>query len=127
MTDKELKKKKEELVKILFAKIDGVGNEKSLKSIYEIVRRQNELLNIHDTKIENLFDEITGFFKPNTKDKIKHALNDIFDKYDKRDKRGELVYSPEIRKQITDLIDKINKICDETFWDRFFKVLGIGS
>lgn len=125
MTDKELKK--EELIKMLFAKIDGVDNNGSLKSIYEIVRKQNELLDTHDSKLENLFDAVTGFFKPNTKDKIKHALNDIFDKYDKRDKSGELVYSPETRKQIADLIEKINEICDETFWDRFLKVLGIGS
>lgn len=127
MTDKELKKEKEGLIKTLFAKIDSVGNNDSLKSIYEIVKKQNELLNIHDTKLENLFDEIAGFFKPNTKDRIKHSLNDIFDKYDKRDKKGELIYSPEIRKQISDLIEQINKVCDDNFWDRFLKVLGIGS
>ena len=112
---------------MLFEKIDGVNNNDSLKSIYEIVRKQNEFLDIHDSKFENLFDTITGFFKPNTKDKIKHALTDIFDKYDKKDKRGELIYPPKTRKQISDLIEQINKICDETFWDRFLKVLGIGS
>ena len=77
MTDKELKREKEGLIKMLFAKVDGVDNNDSLKSIYEIVRRQNELLDIHDSKFENLFDAITGFFKSNTKEKIKHALSDI--------------------------------------------------
>lgn len=127
MTDKELKKEKEELLKMLFTKIDGVTNNNSLKEIFEIVKKQNALLDIHDSKFENLLDGLTGLFKPGTKDKIKHQLNDIFDKYDKRNKSGKWVYSPETRKQIADLIEKINKICDETFWDRFLKVLGIGS
>lgn len=127
MVDKKLKKEKEELIKTLFIKIEGVNNNDSLKKIFDIVKHQNELLDIHDSKFENMIDGITGIFKPNIKDKIKHSLNDIFDKYDMQDKRGELVYSSEIRKQIADLIEQINKICDETFWDRFLKVLGIGS
>ncbi len=127
MIDKELKKEREELLKMLFAKSDGVTNNNSLKEIFEIVKKQNVLLDIHDSKFENLLDGLTGLFKPGTKDKIKHQLDDIFDKYDKKNKNGEYVYSESTRKQIADLIEQINKICDETFWDRFLKVLGIGS
>lgn len=127
MTDKELKKEKSELLNALINKIEKVNDKDSLKEILDLVKSMNDVFDCYDSKLENLFDAMTGFFKPNTKDKIKHALNDIFDKYDKKDKKGELVYSEESRKRIASLIERINKICDETFWDRFLKVLGIGS
>ena len=127
MTDKELKKEKGELIKALFTKIDSVNNNDALKSIFEIVKKQNALLDIHDSKLDNLIDTVTGLFKQNIRDRIKHELNDIFDKYDIKNKSGELIYSLETRTQIANLMEQINTICDETFLDRFLKILGIGS
>ena len=127
MIDKELRKEKEELLTELFAKIDNVKKDNDLKDIYDEIKRVNDLLDNHDSKFDNLIDSISDILKPKIKGKIKSKLNDIFDNYDKRDKDGNTVYSENERNQIRCMLEKINAICDRNFWDRFKKVLGIGS
>lgn len=127
MVDKTLKKEKEELLKQLFDSIDRINNNNDLKEVYDQVSKTNDKLDIHDSKFDNLVDSIIEWIKPNAKSKIKEKIKDILDNYDKTDKQGVLIYSEEERKQICIMIEKVNDICNRNFWDRFKKVLGIGS
>ena len=127
MVDKTLKKEKEELLKQLFDGIDGINNNNDLKEVYNQVSKTNDKLDIHDSKFDNLVDSIIEWIKPNVKSKIKTKIKDILDNYDKTDKQGVSIYSEEERKQICIMIEKVNDICNRNFWDRFKKVLGIGS
>ena len=127
MVDKTLKKEKEELLKRLFDSIDGINNNNDLKEVYDQVSKTNDILDIHDSKFDNLVDSITERIKPKVTRKIKEKIKDILDNYDKTDKHGVLIYSEEERKQIRIMIEKVNDICNRNFWDRFKKVLGIGS
>ncbi len=127
MVDRNLKKEKEDILKFLYEKIDVINNPYTLKCILEKVQRLNELLDIYDRLLENLFSDINVQITKNEKKKIKKLLSDIFDKYDARNKSGELIYSESNRKDIQQLIKEINEECDKSFLDRFLTILGIGS
>lgn len=127
MSNDELKKEKHELISMLLVKIDSVKNNSDLKCIYDELKKVNDLLDMYDNKFDNLWDFVSETFKPKTKDKIKNCLNDIFDNYDKKNKDGTFKYSEEDRTLIKGLINKINDICDKDFWERFKKVLGMGT
>mgnify|MGYP007039083063 CR=1 FL=1 len=127
MVDRNLKKEKEDILKFLYEKIDVINNPYTLKCILEKVQRLNELLDIYDRPLENLFSDINVQITKNEKKKIKKLLSDIFDKYDARNKSGELIYSESNRKDIQQLIKEINEECDKSFLDRFLTILGIGS
>lgn len=127
MVDRSLKKEKEDILKFLYEKIDVINNPYTLKCILEKVQRLNELLDIYDRPLENLFSDINVQITKNEKKKIKKLLSDIFDKYDARNKSGELIYSESNRKDIQQLIKEINEECDKSFLDRFLTILGIGS
>jgi G3E family GTPase len=127
MIDKKMKEEKEEILKLLYNKIDSINDTNTLKRIAEKVKKINDLLDIYDTKFENLLSTVIQFFTPKEKSRIKKMLEDIFDKYDKRDKQGQLLYSETYRKEIQNLIEEINKECDKDFWTRFKTILGIGT
>lgn len=127
MTNKELRKEKDELLSYLHDKISKVKNNSDLKEILQKVDNLNSYLDKNDSSLENLLDSISQVFSPSLQSKIKKKLNDIFDKYDKVDKNGNAVYSSDDKAKISELIKDINDICDRNFWDRFKIVLGIGS
>lgn len=127
MTNKELRKEKDELLSYLHDKISKVKNNSDLKEILQKVDNLNSYLDKNDSSLENLLDSISQVFSPSLQSKIKKKLNDIFDKYDKVDKNGNAVYSSNDKAKISELIKDINDICDRNFWDRFKIVLGIGS
>ena len=127
MVDKNLKKEKEEILKLLYEKIDAINDSYTSKCILEKVQRLNDLLDIYDHPFENLLSDINVQITKNEKKKIKKILSDIFDKYDARDKSGELIYSESNRKDIQELIREINEECDKSFLERFLTILGIGS
>ena len=127
MIDKKMKEEKEEILKLLYNKIDSINDTNTLKRIAKKVKTINDLLDIYDTKFENLLSTVIQFFTPKEKSRIKKMLEDIFDKYDKRDKQGQLLYSETYRKEIQNLIEEINKECDKDFWTRFKTILGIGT
>ena len=127
MTDKELKKEKDELLSYLYDKISKVKSNSDLKEILRKVDDLNIYLDKNDSSTENIFDSISQFFSAPMQGKIKKKLNDVFDKYDKIDKNGNPIYSDTDRARISDLIKNINDVCDRNFWDRFKIVLGIGS
>lgn len=127
MNDKELRKEKEELLAYLYEKIDKVKSDSDLKEILKKVDELNSYFDIKDSKFENLIDAITQSLSCSTKSKIKKKLNDIFDKYEKKNKAGTLIYTDNERRKIQELIKQINDICDKNFWDRFKIVLGIGT
>lgn len=127
MTNKELRKEKDELLSYLHDKISKVKNNSDLKEILQKVDNLNSYLDKNDSSLENLLDSISQVFSPSLQSKIKKKLNDIFDKYDKVDKNGNAVYSSNNKAKISELIKDINDICDRNFWDRFKIVLGIGS
>lgn len=127
MNDKELRKEKEELLAYLYEKIDKVKSDSDLKEILKKVDELNSYFDIKDSKFENLIDAITQSLSSSTKSKIKKKLNDIFDKYEKKNKVGTLIYTDNERRKIQELIKQINDICDKNFWDRFKIVLGIGT
>lgn len=127
MKNRELEKEKDELLSYLHDKISKVKNNSDLKEILQNVDNLNMYLDKNDSSLENLLDTISQAFSPSLQSKIKKKLNDIFDKYDKVDKKGNAVYSDDDKTKIKDLIKNINDICDRNFWDRLKIVLGIGS
>lgn len=128
MTDRELKKEKDELKDILFSKIENVKNNNDIKKIAEKVDALNEYLDGDDSRIANLLDNIVIIFSPTQKSKIKKKITDILDNYDKIDKKSNLpIYSNEKKEKIKTLIKEIDDICNRNLWDRFINVLGIGS
>ncbi len=128
MTDRELKKEKDELKDILFSKIENVKNNNDIKKIAEKVDALNEYLDGDDSRIANLIDNIAIIFSPTQKSKIKKKITDILDNYDKIDKKsGVPIYSNEKKEKIKNLIKEIDDICNRNLWDRFINVLGIGS
>lgn len=127
MTDKELRKEKDDLLAYLFEKISKVKSNTDLKEILKKVDELNVYLDKNDSPLENLLDTITQNLSLSIQTKIKRKLNDIFDKYDKKSKTGTLIYTDSDRQKIQELIRQINEICDKNFWDRFKTVLGIGT
>lgn len=127
MTDKELRKEKDDLLDCLFEKISKVKSNTDLKEILKKVDELNVYLDKNDSPLENLLDTITQNLSTSIQTKIKRKLNDIFDKYDKKSKAGALIYTDSDRQKIQELIRQINEICDKNFWDRFKTVLGIGT
>lgn len=127
MTDKELRKEKDDLLAYLFEKISKVKSNTDLKEILKNVDELNVYLDKNDSPLENLLDTITQNLSLSIQTKIKRKLNDIFDKYDKKSKTGTLIYTDSDRQKIQELIRQINEICDKNFWDRFKTVLGIGT
>lgn len=128
MTDRELKKEKDELKDILFSKIENVKNNNDIKKIAEKVDALNEYLDGDDSRIANLIDNIEIIFSPTQKSKIKKKITDILDNYDKIDKKsGVPIYNNEKKEKIKNLIKEIDDICNRNLWDRFINVLGIGS
>lgn len=127
MTDKELRKEKDDLLDYLFEKISKVKSNTDLKEILKKVDELNVYLDKNDSPLENLLDTITQNLSTSIQTKIKRKLHDIFDKYDKKSKADELIYTDSDRQKIQELIRQINKICDKNFWDRFKTVLGIGT
>ena len=128
MTDRELKKEKDELKNILFSKIENVKNSNDIKKIAEKVDALNEYLDGDDSRIANLIDNIVIIFSPTQKSKIRKKITDIIDNYDKIDKKSGIpIYSNEKKEKIKTLIKEIDDICNRNLWDRFINVLGIGS
>lgn len=127
MTDKELRKEKDDLLDYLFEKISKVKSNTDLKEILKKVDELNVYLDKNDSPLENLLDTITQNLSTSIQTKIKRKLHDIFDKYDKKSKADELIYTDSDRQRIQELIRQINEICDKNFWDRFKTVLGIGT
>ncbi len=127
MKNRELEKEKNELLSYLHDKISKVKNNSDLKEILQNVDNLNMYLDKNDSSLENLLDTVSQAFSLSLQSKIKKKLNDIFDKYDKVDKKGNAVYSDDDKTKIKNLIKNINDICDRNFWDRFKIVLGIGS
>ena len=127
MTDKELRKEKDDLLDCLFEKISKVKSNIDLKEILKKVDELNVYLDKNDSPLENLLDTITQNLSTSIQTKIKRKLHDIFDKYDKKSKAGALIYTDSDRQKIQELIRQINEICDKNFWDRFKTVLGIGT
>ena len=127
MTDKELRKEKDDLLDYLFEKISKVKRNTDLKEILKKVDELNVYLDKNDSPLENLLDTITQNLSTSIQTKIKRKLHDIFDKYDKKSKADELIYTDSDRQKIQELIRQINEICDKNFWDRFKTVLGIGT
>ena len=127
MTDKELRKEKDDLLDYLFEKISKVKSNTDLKEILKKVDELNVYLDKNDSPLENLLDTITQNLTTSIQTKIKRKLHDIFDKYDKKSKADELIYTDSDRQKIQELIRQINEICDKNFWDRFKTVLGIGT
>ena len=127
MTDKELRKEKDDLLDYSFEKISKVKSNTDLKEILKKVDELNVYLDKNDSPLENLLDTITQNLSTSIQTKIKRKLHDIFDKYDKKSKADELIYTDSDRQKIQELIRQINEICDKNFWDRFKTVLGIGT
>lgn len=127
MTDKELRKEKDDLLDYLFEKISKVKSNTDLKEILKKVDELNVYLDKNDSPLENLLDTLTQNLSTSIQTKIKRKLHDIFDKYDKKSKAGALIYTDSDRQKIQELIRQINEICDKNFWDRFKTVLGIGT
>lgn len=127
MKNRELEKEKDELLSYLHDKISKVKNNSDLKEILQNVDNLNMYLDKNDSSLENFLDTVSQAFSLSLQSKIKKKLNDIFDKYDKVDKKGNAVYSDDDKTKIKNLIKNINDICDRNFWDRFKIVLGIGS
>ena len=127
MTDKELRKEKDDLLDYLFEKISKVKSNTDLKEILKKVDELNVYLDKNDSPLENLLDTITQNLSTSIQTKIKRKFHDIFDKYDKKSKADELIYTDSDRQKIQELIRQINEICDKNFWDRFKTVLGIGT
>lgn len=127
MTDKELRKEKDDLLDYLFEKISKVKSNTDLKEILKKVDELNVYLDKNDSPLENLLDTITQNLSTSIQTKIKRKLHDIFDKYDKKSKADELIYTDSDRQKIQELIRQINEICDKNFWDSFKTVLGIGT
>lgn len=127
MTDKELRKEKDDLLDYLFEKISKVKSNTDLKEILKKVDELNVYLDKNDSPLENLLDTITQNLSTSIQTKIKRKLHDIFDKYDKKGKADGLIYTDSDRQKIQELIRQINEICDKNFWDRFKTVLGIGT
>ena len=127
MTDKELRKEKDDLLDCLFEKISKVKSNTDLKEILKKVDELNVYLDKNDSPLENLLDTITQNLSTSIQTKIKRKLHDIFDKYDKESKAGALIYTDSDRQKIQELIRQINEICDKNFWDRFKTVLWIGT
>ena len=127
MTDKELRKEKDDLLDYLFEKISKLKSNTDLKEILKKVDELNVYLDKNDSPLENLLDTITQNLSTSIQTKIKRKLHDIFDKYDKKSKADELIYTDSDRQKIQELIRQINEICDKNFWDRFKTVLGIGT
>ena len=127
MKNRELEKEKNELLSYLHDKISKVKNNSDLKEILQNVDNLNMYLDKNDSSLENLLDTVSQAFSLSLQSKNKKKLNDIFDKYDKVDKKGNAVYSDDDKTKIKNLIKNINDICDRNFWDRFKIVLGIGS
>lgn len=127
MTDKELRKEKDDLLDYLFEKISKVKSNTDLKEILKKVDELNVYLDKNDSPLENLLDTITQNLSTSIQTKIKRKLHDIFDKYDKKSKADELIYTDSDRQKIQELIRQINEICNKNFWDRFKTVLGIGT
>ena len=127
MKNRELEKEKDELLSYLHDKISKVKNNSDLKEILQNVDNLNMYLDKNDSSLENFLDTVSQAFSLSLQCKIKKKLNDIFDKYDKVDKKGNAVYSDDDKTKIKNLIKNINDICDRNFWDRFKIVLGIGS
>ncbi len=124
--DKDIKKEKEELQKLLFDKIDSVKKDSVLREIAEKVDTLNDKLDIHDTRLANFFDNISVHFST-LKGKIRKRVNDILDNYDKVKKDKTPVYSDEEKAAIAKLIQEIDEICNRNLWDRFKIILGIGT
>lgn len=124
MTDKELRKEKDDLLDYLFEKISKVKSNTDLKEILKKVDELNVYLDKNDSPLENLLDTITQNLSTSIQTKIKRKLHDIFDKYDKKSKADELIYTDSDRQKIQELIRQINEICDKNFWDRFKTVWG---
>lgn len=127
MTDKELRKEKDDLLDYLFEKISKVKSNTDLKEILKKVDELNVYLDKNDSPLENLLDTITQNLSTSIQTKIKRKLHDVFDKYDKKSKADELICTDSDRQKIQELIRQINEICDKNFWDRFKTVLGIGT
>ncbi len=127
MTDKELRKEKDDLLDCLFEKISKVKSNTDLKEILKKVDELNVYLDKNDSPLENLLDTITQNLSTSIHTKIKRKLHDIFDKYDKKSKADALIYTDSDRQKIQELIRQINEICDKNFWDRFKTVLKIGT
>lgn len=117
---------KADLQKTLIEKVEATKDEEKLRKIMEILRDTNNKLNHHDSAFENFLSNVVGLLTPKQKKKAVLFIKDIFDKYDKKEK-GIDIYSPAEKQMIADAIKQINDICDEDFWDRFWKVLGVGS
>ena len=126
MTDKELKKEKEEVIDFLFKKIDSVKDNNKLQRILKATEPVKEYTDIYDNALEQFLGKIADSMNEKIKARIKRWLRDIFDKYDKCDRKGAPLYSDEAKRRIASMIREINKICDESLWDRFLRVLGIG-
>lgn len=127
MVVKELTAEKKELLKYLHDKVSSVKSDSDLKEILQKVSELNIYLDHNDSSFENLADSISQMFSFSIKMKIKKIFNDVFDKYDKKDKQGNPIYTDADRRQISKIIKEINEICDRNFWDRFKIVLGMGS
>lgn len=127
MTERELKKEKEELRTILFNKIEGIKGNRELKKVAQKVDELNEFLDGDDTRIENLLDDLSLLFSISEKSKIKKKINDILDNYDKINKSGIPKYDTNKKEKIKTLILDIDEICNRNFLDRFKEILGIGS
>lgn len=123
MSDKDLKKEKEELRSILFEKISQVKSNTDIKEIYKKVESVKLLLDYHDSKLENLLEDISQFFSSSAMTKIKKFINDILNNYDQIDKNGNPVYSDNEKAAISKMVEEIDSICNRNFWDRFTNVL----
>ena len=104
MTERELKKEKEELRTILFNKIEGIKGNRELKKVAQKVDELNEFLDGDDTRIENLLDDLSLLFSISEKSKIKKKINDILDNYDKINKSGIPKYDTNKKEKIKTLI-----------------------
>lgn len=127
MNEKELNNEKKELINFLLEKINSIEDTDVLEKIKSKTIKLNDILDYSDSKLKNLIDDLLRLVTLNEKNKLKKIIEDIFDKYDKKQKNGEYYYSNEDRIKIRNYIEEVNKLCDQNFWDRFFKILGIGS
>ncbi|MCI1735129.1 MAG: hypothetical protein LKM30_05270 [Bacilli bacterium] len=101
---------KKELYQQFINKIDGVNDPEKLKKIAIKVGHLNDLLDIHDSGLKNFIDEISKFFSPSIKGKIKKDVKDCFDKFDEYDSKET--------GQIVSTLKEINDICEDDFWTR---------
>jgi hypothetical protein len=112
----------------LSEKIQSVKGNSSIKAIASKVKLVNDLLDVNDSKISNLVDDISvEIFSSSIQSKIIKRLRDIFDNYDKLYKDGTPVYNADKKAKIKTLVSEINDICDKNFWDRCRTILGIGT